>query len=135
MIKLKDIYLFKNLELELLKFIIDNSRRVEFAAEDIIIKEWEKSDWNAYILQKWQAVVNKDYENLSMLEAPDIFWEIALITDEPRTATIEAKTEIIALKINKKLLCKIIKEFPNWDKIQKIIQSRIMENLQRQKLT
>lgn len=131
MIKLKDIYLFQGLDWNFLEFIIDNSRRVEFEAEEIIIKEWEASDWNAYIIQKWEVEVLRNNKNIAILKAPEIFWEIALITDEVRTATIKTKTEVILLKINKDLLHKILKDFPNWDKVQKVIQTRIMENLNK----
>lgn len=131
MIKLKDIYLFQDLDWNFLEFIIDNSRRVEFEANKILIKEWDNSDWNAYIIQKWEVEVSMKNEIITNLKAPEIFWEIALITDEPRTATIKTKTEIVALKINKELLHKILKEFPNWDKMQKIIQTRIIENLNK----
>jgi CRP-like cAMP-binding protein len=38
---------------------------------------------------------------------------MALITDEPRTATIVADTDVILLQIDKELLHTIIKKFKN----------------------
>lgn len=131
MIKLKDIYLFQQLDWDFIQLIIDNSRRVEFEAEEIIIQQGQDSNGEAYIIQEWEVVVSMNGNEIATLKEPEIFWEIALITDEARTATVEAKTQVIALKINKDLLHKILKEFPNWDKIQQTIQERIIENLRK----
>ncbi|MDR0772376.1 MAG: cyclic nucleotide-binding domain-containing protein [Candidatus Peribacteria bacterium] len=42
-----------------------------------------------------------------------MFGEIALITNEKRTASVKAETDLVLLKINKELLHRIIKEFKN----------------------
>ena len=54
---------------------------------------------------------------------------IYLITNEPRTASIVAKTKLVTLKINKELLDMIIKNFENWEEIKEVIMKRIMENM------
>jgi len=127
--KLKDIYLFKDVNTNLAHNIIDNSRTIEVKEDEEIIKQWDKSDNNAYIIKSWIAHVVIDWRNIKTLKAWDIFGEIALITDEPRIATIKAITNMKLLKINKNLLFDIIKQFPNWDEIQKTMIKRITENL------
>jgi CRP-like cAMP-binding protein len=127
-IKLKDLYLFEWIEEDLLHFIVDNSRRVEYTKYDYILHQWQDSDNNAYIIQSGIVKVEIDGEEVWILNEWDIFWEIALITDEKRTASVKAETDLILLKINKDLLQKIIKEFKNWKEIQKELIKRIQEN-------
>ncbi len=130
-IKLKDIYLFQDINLNLINKIIDNSRTIEVKAWEEIIKQWDNSDDNAYIIKNWIAKVIIWDRVIKTLKVWDIFWEIALITNEPRTATIKALTNLKLLKLNKELLHNIIKEFPNWKEIQKILINRITENAKR----
>ena len=131
MIALKDIYLFKDISPEFINLIIDNSRRMEVKAGEIILSEWTPSNDEAYIIQEWEVEVSIKWEVIKTLAAPEIFWEIALITDEVRTATVEAKTDLILLRINKTLLHTILKEFQNWAEIQRIMRERILENLKK----
>lgn len=127
-IKLKDIYLFEWIDSDFINLIVDNSRRLEINSWEYIIRQWENSDDSAYIIQDWNAIVEIDWKEVKELTEWNIFWEIALITDEPRTASIKAKSSVVLLKINKELLHKIMKEFKNWREIQKIVFERIMEN-------
>ena len=128
MLKLQDIYIFQDLDKELINFVIDNSKTIEFPAWEYVIKQWEKPDWNAYIIRDWIASLEIDGRKIKTFKKWDIFWEIALITDEPRTASILAITDLKLLKINKKLLHSIINDFPNGLEIQKIMMQRIIEN-------
>lgn len=128
MLKLKDLYLFEWVSEEFIYYIIDNARRVEYISWDSVIHEWEDSDWNAYIIQDGKAKVEREWEKVANLKASDIFWEIALITNEPRTASVIAETDLVLYKINKELLHKMIKEFKNWKEIQAKIMERITQN-------
>ena len=128
-LKLKDIYLFQWIDIELINKIIDNSRRINIKKWDYIIHQWESSNNEAYIIQKWKASVEIDWKEVNTINPWEIFWEIALITDENRTASIKALEDLILLKINKELLHTIIKEFKNWKDIQKTVYERIMQNL------
>lgn len=128
-IALKDIYIFEWIEKNLIEKIVDNSRRTTFERWEYIIKEWEKSNWFAYIIQSWKVEVEKDNQKIAIINEGNIFWEIALITNESRTASIKAITPLTLLQINKELLKSIIKDFKNWKDIQIKLFERIMENL------
>jgi CRP-like cAMP-binding protein len=130
-IKLKDLYLFEWIKENLLHFIIDNSRRVEYTKSDYVLHQWQDSDNNAYIIQSWIAKIEIDWEEIWILQEWNIFWEIALITNEKRTASIKAETDLVLLKISKELLHKIIKEFKNGKEIQKELIRRIKENAKK----
>lgn len=128
-IKLKDLKLFEGINLAAINMIIDQARRVEFNSGDIVINQGDKSDWNAYIIQDWEVWVIMNTKEISVISEWELFGEIALITDEPRTASIVAKTNLVTFRINKELLDMIIKNFENWDEIKEVIMKRIMENM------
>jgi len=133
-IKLKDIELFEGIDLQTIWYIIDNSRRETFSAWEAIIKQWEKTNGSAYIIQEWTVRVEIDWNEITKLNEWEVFWEIALITDEPRVASVIAESNIVTLKIDKELLHTIIKEFKNWKQIQEVLMKRIIENTKKQYL-
>ena len=124
MIKLKDIYIFQWISEDFVNLVIDNSRRMEVKEGEIIIKQWDFSNLEAYIIQDWEAEVVIYDKVIKTLLPGEIFWEMALVTNEPRTATIK-------LKINQELLHKILRDFPNGKEIQKTMMNRILENLRK----
>ena len=130
-IKLKDLKIFEGVNLAAINMIIDNARRQEYNSWDIIITAWENSDWNAYIIQEGEVWVFMDKKEITTIGEGEIFGEIALITNEPRTASIVAKKDLATLRINKELLDMIIKNFENWSDIKKVIMERILENLKK----
>lgn len=125
--KIEHIYLFEWFEKVFLESILINSVFKNYSKWDIIIQEWEKSD-NAYIIISWIVWVFKDNKNINTIFEWDIFWEISLITNEPRTASIIAQTDIEVLVLSKENLLKIINTLPNWDKIKTTILNRIIQN-------
>ena len=128
-IKLKDIKLFEWIDIEYSNMIVDNSRRIEKKSWDIIIFQWEKSTGLAYIIQEWSVVIEINGKVLNKLEEWNLFWEMALITDESRTASVIAETDTILLQIDKELLHTIIKKFKNWKEVQENFMKRILENI------
>lgn len=129
MIALKDIYIFKDISPEFINLVVDNSRRMEVKAGTTILKQGDFSNLEAYIIQSWEVEVSIYDKVIKNLFPWDIFGEIALITNEPRTATVTAKTDLILQKINQELLHKILREFPNGAEIQRIMRERILENI------
>lgn len=126
---LKDIYFFQWIDSKFIEKIIDNSRRENIKSWEIIIEQWDKPDNNAYIIQEGSVWVFINWNFITELKEGNVFWEIALVTDESRTATVKAKGDIILLKINKELLFSIVNELENWKEIKKIILNRIKENI------
>ena len=130
-IKLKDIKLFEWIDIEYSNMIIDNSRRVEKKLWDIIIFQWEKSTGFAYIIQEWSVVIEIDGKVVNKLDEWNLFWEMALITDEARTASVISETDTTLLQIDKILLHTIIKKFKNWKDVQDSFMKRILENIKK----
>jgi len=130
-IKIKDIKLFEWIDLEYINMIIDNSRRLELGSGEVIINQWDISNWSAYIIQEWSVRVEIDNNEVNIINEWEIFWEIALITDEPRVASIITETNVVLLKIDKELLHTIIKKFKNWKDVQEVLMKRILENIKK----
>ncbi len=128
--KIRNIYLFDWFSTAFLDNILTNAKIINFKKWETIIKQWEKSQ-NAYIIISWIVWVFKDNKNINTIFEWDIFWEIWLVTNEPRTATIVAETNIEVLEISKETLMKIMKNLPNWEVIQKTILNRIIQNNQK----
>lgn len=106
--------------------IITSSPQKSFKKDEVIFVQWEKNDWNAYIIIKWSVWVNIFNKEVSELWEWEIFWEIALLNDELRTATIKAKEDLQTIVINIENLLKIIDKNPS---INKDIIKRIESNL------
>ncbi len=124
---LKKLYIFEDVNDEIIKDFINNSISKEFKKWDIVIKEWEKST-NAYILLNWIIWIYKWEKNISTIFEWDIFWEIALILNEPRTATIKAETDIKTLVLNNDFFENFLKNSKNWEYIKTTILNRIIQN-------
>lgn len=121
------LYIFEWFKKDFLEKVLSNSKIKYFSAWDIVIKIWDEA-LEAYVIINWIVSVNIDNQNINTIFAWDIFWEIALITNEKRTATIIAETALKLLVINKDILIKIINNYPEWEIIKTTILNRIIQN-------
>ena len=68
---------------------------------------------------------------LATLKSGDFFGEQALITDEPRSATVIALTDVTMLEFSKRDLAAVIQEYPD---IESALQIEAIQNTMRKKL-
>ncbi len=112
---LRNIPLFSKVEASKLKLIAFTSERVTFKAGDYLCKEGDVGK-AAYILMKGRAEVTISTPDgpfhIADLGENDIFGEVALLCDVPRTASVQAKTDISTLCISKALFFRLLEEFP-----------------------
>lgn len=114
---LRNIPLFQNIEASKLKLLAFTSERLRFAAGDQLFKQGDMGD-AAYIVIEGEAdVVVESRERhtesvVATLGTNAIIGEIAILCDVPRTATVRAKTELIALKISKDVFFRLVMDFP-----------------------
>lgn len=127
MADLKKLYIFEWFDDDFIKKITNSSEEKKFKSGAIIIKEWSLSN-NAYILINGIVSVTIGWNNINTIFSWDIFGEIWLVMDEPRTATIQAETDIETLVINREILSEILKRDPDWDYIKATILNRIIQN-------
>lgn len=128
--KLKNLYIFEWIEESFLQEILDNSRVRTFQANSFVFKEGDKTE-NSFILISGVVSVIKSDQVVNTIFEWDIFWEIGLVLNEPRTASIKAETDIEALEITKSSVNKILKEHSNGEFIKVTILNRIIQNHNR----
>lgn len=129
---MKNIYELKIFEWiwkDIIDEIILNSKEMSFKKWDIVINEWDPSNWEWYIIKDWLVNITIKWINIAELKNWDIFWEIALLNDENRTATVTALTKLDLIVLNIDSLINMINNDTN--KINKEILRRIEENLEK----
>jgi len=128
---LENIYnlkIFRWIDKDVVEKIILQSEEKKFIDWEMIMIEWEESNWEWYIIKSWSVSISIWWKHVAELSNWDIFWEIALLNEEERTATVMANsdTEVIILTLDS--LIEMINNDEN--KINKVIMRRIEENLQ-----
>ncbi len=119
--------IWKWLDKATISSILKNSPLENYSSWEIVLMEWEENNWKWYIIKKWEVSVKKWDKILAILKEWEIFWEIWLLSDDSRNATIIANSELEVITISIESLFEIIN---NWDnKINKDIMKRIEENL------
>jgi CRP-like cAMP-binding protein len=115
---LRNLPPFKDLSEESFDSIEQNITHVEFPENLLIIEEGAQGD-SLFIIKKGMVQVfindpdNDEKIVLSKLQKGDYFGEMALITGEPRSASIETLTPVSLLKLDKEGFDKIISENPS----------------------
>ena len=121
--------IFKWIEKNIVEKIILNCKDRFFKEWEIIIKEWDESNWEWYILKNGKVSILIKWKQITELNEWDIFWEIALLNEEKRIATITAISDIEVIILNYNNLIEMIDHDENF--INKKILSRIEENIDR----
>jgi CRP-like cAMP-binding protein len=97
---LKNIPFFNELSEEDLNQIAANVQMEYFPAEHIIFSEGDEGD-KMYVIKRGQVQVLRDQTILAVLKDNAFFGEMALVSDEPRNATIKTVTDIELLALDK----------------------------------
>jgi len=126
---LRKIPLFANLEPSKLKLLAFTSDRIAFDAGQVLFNQGDMGD-AAYIIVEGEAEVKIGTPNgdltVATLARNDFVGEIAILCDVPRTATVQAKTRVVTLRIAKDLFFRLIAEFPQMSvEIMRELASRL----------
>ena len=119
--------IFTWIDHDVIEKIILNCKEKRFLEWEMIMIEWEKSNWEGYIIKSWSVSIGIWWKHIAELTAWDIFWEIALLNEEPRNATVSAISDIEVIILNLENLIEMINNDEN--KINKEIMRRMEENL------
>ena len=127
---MQDIYslkIFDGIDRKILNSIIENLKTENFSIWSAILLEWEDSNGKAYIIKSWEVSIEISWTQRAILKTWDIFWEIALLNEEQRTATVKALTDVQVLILTQDSIFELIN---NWnDSINRDIMDRIEQNL------
>lgn len=124
----EELYIFDWLTKEEISYFILMSETRNYKKWDTILKEWDESDDTAFIIEKWSVSIIRDQEKVATLGAWDIFWEMALITSEPRTATVIADDDLEVLALQKDDFLALYQKSWRYQEIKDRILERIKDN-------
>ncbi|GAB4392320.1 MAG: Crp/Fnr family transcriptional regulator [Kiloniellaceae bacterium] len=112
---LRRIPIFAQIDPAKLKLMAFASERVTYKPGQLLFKQGERGD-AAFIVLKGTAdvLINaaKGPLKVASLSENEIIGEIAILCDIPRTATVEAATELTTLKITADLFFRMLMDFP-----------------------
>ena len=112
---LRQIPLFANIEPTKLKLMAFASERIIFQSGQSLFNHGDEGD-AAYIIVDGSADILVDTPSgpltVAQVARNDIVGEIAILCDVPRTATVQATSELTTLKITKDLFFRMVTDFP-----------------------
>ncbi len=126
--ELKNLYLFEWLSDEEISYFRLIMWVHEFKAWETIISEWDKSNNLAYIIESWLVDVFRNWERVASLWEWELFWEIALITNEPRTATVVTNKDSKVFSFLKNDFLFLYERSGKINEIKEKILNRIKDN-------
>lgn len=127
---MQDIYelkIFTWIDKHVVNVIISNAKIETFNAGDIILQQWDESNGKGYIIKSGNVVVEIWGNKIAELWIWEIFWEIGLLSEDERMATIRALWYVETLILDQDDLMEMIN---NWNEsINKDLIERIERNL------
>jgi CRP-like cAMP-binding protein len=127
MLDYKNLPLFAGVSKETVDMIIKNSPRETFQKWDTILKQGDDSNGKGYIIESGEVIIWINGDSKAILKEGQIFWEIALLNEEKRVATVNAKTDLKVIVLSFDNLIELLNNDEN--NINKEILRRLEENL------
>ena len=124
-----NLEIFKWVTHDVVDSIIWQCEKRKYIDGEMIIIEWEESNWEWYILKSGKVIISIWGSKIAELNIWDIFWEIALLNEEKRTATVTAISDLEVIVLSLENLLEMINNDEN--KINKTIMHRMEENINR----
>lgn len=91
---IEQLYIFEWFSQSEIAYFLLMSQTQNHKCGDVILRQWDVSNGCAYYLVSGHVKVVQWENEVALLGPGAFFWEIALITDELRTATVEAIDDI-----------------------------------------
>jgi len=126
------IDLFSHLSEDEQRILAASARLAPFAPREVITRQGAAAHW-LYVLLEGRAVVRVateegDERQVAVLQAPSFFGEMALMTGQPREATVIAETDVECLRVDRNDLAGIIKNRPEVaQEISEVLAKRRVE--------
>ena len=112
---LKRVPLFSGVDAAKLKLLAFTSKVVRFKANELLFRQNDAGD-SAYVILSGTARVFVAGEDgpieLAQVGETDFVGEIAILCDVPRTASVEATSDLTALRVSKECFAEFLTTFP-----------------------
>ena len=122
-----ELNIFQWIEKDTIDYILKNAQIENYTAGEIIIIQWEPSNGKWYIIKSWEVEVEIWGKEVATLWFGDIFWEIALLSEENRIATVKAITDVELIILTQDHLLEMINN--GNETINRDIMDRLEQNL------
>lgn len=122
-----ELNIFQWIEKETIDYILNNSQIENYKAWEIIIIQGEPSNGKWYIIKSWEVKVEIWWQQVATLWFGDIFWEIALLSEEKRIATVKAFSDLELIILTQDHILEIINN--GNESINRDIMDRLEQNL------
>ena len=114
---LKGVPIFAKIEPAKLKLIAFTGERMTFNAGQELFHQGDRGD-AMYVILGGVADVLIDNDSggqitVAEMRKNNFVGDMAILCDVPRTATVQAKTRLVALRIAKEPFLRMVREFPN----------------------
>lgn len=123
-----ELYIFEGLSDKEIAYFIMMSETIFAKSGTTIMTEGDTSDDRAYFIERGSVDVFRGEKKIASLHAGDIFGELALITAEPRTATIRTIGEVELLAFSKEEFLMLYKHADLFSGIRAKILARVKDN-------
>jgi CRP-like cAMP-binding protein len=112
---LRQVSMFRDIDPARLKLLAFTSDRLSYDKGDVLFRQNEVSDSTYVIVEGkvdvWIAAA-RDRIKVAELGAGEIVGEMGVLCDKPRSATIEAASHVVALKIGREVFFDMLGQFP-----------------------
>jgi CRP-like cAMP-binding protein len=112
---LRRVPFFSDIEPARLKLLAFMSERVGYDSGKTLFRQGDRGD-AAYLIIEGEADIIVETPSgpltVATLGANDIVGEMAILGDVPRTATVQAKSRLVALRLAKDPFMRMVREFP-----------------------
>lgn len=125
---IESLYIFDGFSKEVIAFFLLMSQTQYRKKWEIIIKEGEKSNWCAYYINSWMAKILKWGKEIATLHSGGFFWELALITDDSRNATVQVVEDTELQVFLKDDFLTLLQQSSHGFEMKEEIRRRIIEN-------
>ena len=128
---LRNIPMFSNIEPSKLKLLAFTSERLTFQKGQLVCEQGDVGE-SMYVIVGGDVdvIINLPTGPLTVasMRKNDFFGELALLCDVPRTATIQATSELTTLRISKDLFYRLATEFPQMAiEVMRVIAQRLVK--------
>lgn len=123
--------LFRSLGIDATKSLVTRMNFVAKEAGDIIIQQGELGG-SLFVIVRGEVAIVKEQgatrTEVSRLGEGEFFGEMALVTDTPRVATVQAITEVEMLEVTRETMRLLIQDFPQVvPNLIKFLKDRLLE--------
>lgn len=113
---LRELPLFANLDTSKLRLLAFTSDRMTYSAGEVVVKQGDQGD-AAFVVLEGEAEVVLEGDNgaeqvLYVMKRGQVMGELAMLCDTPRSATVKARTDLTALRLNREVFVELARQDP-----------------------